>query len=406
MEEHGIKHPRNVDLPIYPRAFISAAKLHRETGRVFVAMPFEAPHSKVLWRVLQNICEIHELKAGRGDSSQCSRPIVADILAELESAEIIIADLTGLNPNVLYELGIAHARCDSVILLCERGQGLPFDLASIRCLFYDLSTVDGKEELSHNLARMLEALRQAGRPTIIKGGIERTRSIVSDLKILADLPDDELCSENILISGFLSSFAISEAERFSDEESEYRVALLEERDLLLKLGRRGCSIQCIITPPGKDDLITDRLEYALHRLKALIGFLESGDSALSNVDWVISPYRQKNIYIIGHVCVSEGFKTGLERGYPLTLRQSDPGAIDSSSRLHRTLFEQLRNYTLLKYRPPRSIADERSALRLAILSCLKQSLKYCKQVFEKGVTTAPTRSHSLARAASAGRRSR
>jgi hypothetical protein len=155
----------SLDLPIYPRAFISAAKLQRERDRVFVAMPFEASHSKTLWKLIQSTCEIHDLVPRRGDSNQTAHSIVADVLEELESAQIILTDLTDLNPNVLYELGIAHVRCDSVVLRCQRGQALPFDLASIRCLFYDLSTPSGREELAVSLGRILEELRQPGRPT-------------------------------------------------------------------------------------------------------------------------------------------------------------------------------------------------------------------------------------------------
>jgi hypothetical protein len=179
---------RSLDLPIYPRAFIAAAKLQRERDRVFVAMPFEANHSKTLWKLIQSTCEIHELVPRRGDSNQTAHSIVADVLEELESAQIILADLTGLNANVLYELGIAHVRCDSVVLLCQRGQPLPFDLASIRCLFYDLSTALGREELAVSLGRVLEELRQPGKPTIIDGSTERTQSVVADLRLLADCP--------------------------------------------------------------------------------------------------------------------------------------------------------------------------------------------------------------------------
>jgi len=198
-------HRSGADLPIYPRAFIAASKLQRQRDRVFVAMPFEASHSKTLWKVLQSICEIHEFNPRRGDSAQASHSVVADVLEELESAEVVIADLTGLNPNVLYELGIAHVRCDAVVLPCQGGQTLPFDLASIQCLFFDLSTVSGKEEMAVNLG-------------------ERTQSVIADLKLLADLPDDELKNEIIWYSGFLSSFSVGEVKAFRDDEQSYQDA--------------------------------------------------------------------------------------------------------------------------------------------------------------------------------------
>lgn len=381
MAIQSARQSRGIDLPQYPRAFIAAAKLHRENNRVFVAMPFDAAHSRALWRLIQNACENHELIARRADSSQYPRAIVADILEELERAEIVIADLTGLNPNVLYELGIAHVRCDSVVLVCERGQALPFDLASIRCLFYDLSIPEGKEEFGLSLGRMLESLKQpSGTPTVISTALDRTKSVIADLKLMADLPDEELRKETIWFSGFLSSFAISDDEHFPPNEQDYRGALCEERDMLLKLARRGCSIRCMITPPNKDDLILDRLPHAMHRAKTLKGFLKGRDSALDHIEWVISPFRQKNFYIIGRLCFSEGFKAGVERGYSLTLRQTDPESISSSTALHRILFDKLRTYTLGAYPPHQAQADEHIALRLATLRCLERSLNYCKVV--------------------------
>jgi hypothetical protein len=367
---------RSLDLPIYPRAFIAAAKLQRERDRVFVAMPFEAAHSKTLWKLIQSTCEIHELIPRRGDSNQTAHSIVADVLEELESAEIVVADLTGLNANVLYELGIAHVRCDSVVLLCQRGQALPFDLASIRCLFYDLSTASGREELAVSLGRVLEELRQPGKPTIIDGSTERTQSVVADLKLLADLPDDELKNEVIWYSGFLSSFSVGEEEG-STHSGAYLEARMAEREWLLQLARRGCCIRCVITPPSKDNLLPDRVSYAMERVRALMAFLESDEPALQHIEFVISPYLQKNFYIIGRLCFSEGFRIGLESGYPLTLRQSDPDAVKSSTLLHSALFERLRDYTLMKYPPPRSQASSRENLRLAVIRCLQEALAFC-----------------------------
>jgi len=372
---------RGLDLPSYPRAFIAAAKLQRQRDRVFVAMPFDAGHSKTLWKLIQSVCEIHELVPRRGDSNQAAHSIVTDVLKELESAEIVVADLTGLNANVLYELGIAHARCDSVVLLCQRGQDLPFDLASIRCLFFDLSTASGREELAVSLGRVLEELRQPGKPTIIDGSTERTQSVIADLKLLSDLPDDELKSEVIWYSGFLSSFSVGEEK--SDRSAAYLDARTAEREWLLKLARRGCSIRCVITPPSKDNLLPDRVSYAMERVRALLAFLESDEPALANIDFVISPYLQKNFYIIGRLCFSEGFRIGLESGYPLTLRQSDPDAVKSSTLLHAALFERLRDCTLMQYPPARSHTNAHENLRRATIRCLQESLAFCQEELRK-----------------------
>lgn len=84
-------------------------------------------------------------------------------------------------------------------------------------------------------------------------------------------------------------------------------------------------------------------------------------------------------YIIGGLCFSEGYKSGIERGYPLTLRLTDPHAINSATNAHGMLFDRLRVTTLRDYLPSSFRGSERDALRVATLACLKQSLATCSQ---------------------------
>jgi hypothetical protein len=89
---------------------------------------------------------------------------------------------------------------------------------------FDLSTVS-KEELAVNLGRILEELRQPGKPTLIDDSAERTQSVIADLKLLADLPDDEFKNEIIWYSGgFPSSFSMGEVKAFRDDDQPYQDA--------------------------------------------------------------------------------------------------------------------------------------------------------------------------------------
>jgi len=363
---------RRLDLPIYPKAFITAARLNRERDRVFVAMPFAAPHSEQLWRILRGVADIHGLNVRRVDERLEPAPIISDILDEMERAEIIVVDLAGLNANVVYELGIAHARCSSVILLSPKEQVLPFDLAAIRCIFYDLSTRESQVELAERLGKTLVALRSVGPPTIIESPMVRTETICTDLGMLAELSDQELSGECVWFSGLLSAFAINEDEPFPPEESPYLAALLKEREALLSLARRGCPIRCIITPPATP-VVVRRIETMIHRLKRLMRFLESDDPALDCTSFVVSPFRQKNLYIIGHVSCIEGYKKDVYRGYGLNLRQTDMNAIQSNISVYETLFDHLEGQTLLEFHA--QAKDRKTAVRLATIRCLKRALE-------------------------------
>ena len=72
--------------------------------------------------------------AGDEDNQQ---NILADIIPPIYYADIVIADLTGLNPNVMYELGIAHSFNKKTIMITRDELGcLPFDLKQYRAKDY------------------------------------------------------------------------------------------------------------------------------------------------------------------------------------------------------------------------------------------------------------------------------
>jgi hypothetical protein len=279
-----------------------------------------------------------------------SNPIVADILEEIEKAEIVIADLTGLNPNVLYEAGIAHVRCDSVILVAQKNKtNLPFNLAHMRCIYFDLSTSEGASWFREELVGAFEALRRIGHPVIIDDPVRRTELVIGDLNRLLSLPDDVLRSQMVRSSASLTAFAISPQEHFSPEETDYQALLLQERQILLELARRGCPIKCIITPPNHTGWSVAEPNRLFGRLKHLLAFLESGDPALKSITWAVSSFRQKNMYIIGHVSYIEGFKEGSGRGFGLSLRQTGQDALASSALIYDELFERMAAYTIKEY---------------------------------------------------------
>ena len=78
----------------------------------------------------------HELI--RSDTIGQPGRISHQILKELRDADVVIADLSDLNANVLYEFGIRQALLKPYVLLAHKGQKLPFDLTDLRTVFYEL----------------------------------------------------------------------------------------------------------------------------------------------------------------------------------------------------------------------------------------------------------------------------
>lgn len=62
--------------------------------------------------------------------------ITKQVIKDIIDSDIVIANLTGLNPNVMYELGIRHSAAKPVITLAEIETKLPFDIAGQRNIFY------------------------------------------------------------------------------------------------------------------------------------------------------------------------------------------------------------------------------------------------------------------------------
>ncbi len=77
----------------------------------------------------------------RADEIFGSQPVMNDIWDAINEAYIIVADVTGRNPNVMYEIGMAHTVGKKVIILTQTMDDVPFDLRHIRCIVYEDSPV-------------------------------------------------------------------------------------------------------------------------------------------------------------------------------------------------------------------------------------------------------------------------
>jgi len=105
----------------------------------FVLMPFDAEFDDVY----SDLIAAPLLEAGfevrRADSLLNQRNILADVVTGIADADLIVADVTGLNPNVMYELGLAHALGKRTVMITQTLELLPFDLQPYRANEYSLN---------------------------------------------------------------------------------------------------------------------------------------------------------------------------------------------------------------------------------------------------------------------------
>ena len=103
----------------------------------FMIMPFDPALKSVYDSVQKTIQERCGLICVRADQIARSDRITDDIWTHINEARLSIADLTGRNPNVFYELGLAHGCHRQAILLTQEQDDIPFDLNELRYIKYD-----------------------------------------------------------------------------------------------------------------------------------------------------------------------------------------------------------------------------------------------------------------------------
>jgi hypothetical protein len=123
---------------------------------VFVIMPFSDQLRKLYENVVVRACKTLNLNVSRADDFFAYDSIIEEIWRGIYSSRVVIADCTGRNPNVFYEIGIAHTIGKTVVLISQNLEDVPFDLRHRSVLVYDC-TEAGLADLRQ---RLMEILRE------------------------------------------------------------------------------------------------------------------------------------------------------------------------------------------------------------------------------------------------------
>jgi predicted nucleotide-binding protein len=117
-------------------------------------MPFEKQFEDVWRGGITKALKSQGFKYIRIDEIKRSTNIVKDITDCVVNCSFAIFDVTGNNPNVMFELGLAVGKQKTVIIISQSRTELPFDIGQIRIIFYDNSW-GGIEKLRRELERFL-----------------------------------------------------------------------------------------------------------------------------------------------------------------------------------------------------------------------------------------------------------
>lgn len=130
-------------------------------------MPFAEKYKEVYEQVYKPVCEANNLRCWRVDEIAGPGSITNDIVEGIIDADVVLADLTSMNPNVFYELGIAHTVGNKTIMTSQSREDVPFDIANFRIIFYEQSISGSKKlvsALDSAIKELLKALDRTNNP--------------------------------------------------------------------------------------------------------------------------------------------------------------------------------------------------------------------------------------------------
>ena len=147
---------------------------------------------EVLKYIINPICELHGYKVERADKMANSGLITKAIIEQIISSDLVIADLTGNNPNVFYELAIRHSYRKPAIQIVKGEVDIPFDVANMRTISYD-TTLSGAETAKKAIGDILESIEKG----------EIVQNPVSEVSALLNISENSAAENADILSTLL-----------------------------------------------------------------------------------------------------------------------------------------------------------------------------------------------------------
>jgi hypothetical protein len=129
--------------------------------RAFVLIPFDETFDDVYDGVIVPPLEDAGYEVVRADSRLDQQQILKGVVEGIASADLVVAELTGLNPNVFYELGIAHGLRVPTVVITQSMESVPFDLRPYRVEQYSPQFRD-VDRLRERLREIASLRQKAG----------------------------------------------------------------------------------------------------------------------------------------------------------------------------------------------------------------------------------------------------
>lgn len=139
-----------------PKVFNLSASQEVQVDQLSAMMPFAG--FGPVYSAIERASAAVGMRCNRADNVWDHHEIIQDIVSLIDNSAVVVCDLTGRNPNVFYEIGIAHTLGKEVVLITQNAADVPFDLAHLRHIRY-LNNNEGMQALELNLIDRLRTIR-------------------------------------------------------------------------------------------------------------------------------------------------------------------------------------------------------------------------------------------------------
>ena len=123
----------------------------------FMIMPFAEKFQPIYEGHIKPVAEKMGLEIRRGDDFFSTKSVMADVWSAIVSSRVIVAECTDRNPNVFYELGIAHSLDKAGVMITQKIDDIPFDIRHLRVIEYEPNS-KGFKELERKLEHAIGVL--------------------------------------------------------------------------------------------------------------------------------------------------------------------------------------------------------------------------------------------------------
>ena len=139
--------------------------IKEQNNKAFVFMPFNEEFDKIYAEGIKTGFKVVNWSCFRADEKFDTPEVICTICKNIQESSLIIADLTGKNPNVFLEVGLAFGLGKYVAFLSQNPDDMPFDTRTFRTIMYEPEKLeDLKEKITNLLSIKKTSKKTSGTP--------------------------------------------------------------------------------------------------------------------------------------------------------------------------------------------------------------------------------------------------